>query len=130
LIDNVAVYEPVAGTDVTVSFIDAGKLDPTPAFVGFTKYLTGLPLSIRIVVANAGTEVITSFDLSWSDGTNTYSQSVTGVNIPPLETYELTATQQYIIKGLYITPKDFSDWNKAVAAVSPEYKEQVVLKKK
>lgn len=42
----------------------------------------------------------------------------------------ITATQQYIIKGLYITPKDFNDWNKAVAAVSPEYKEQVVLKKK
>lgn len=42
----------------------------------------------------------------------------------------IIATQQYIIKGLYITPQQFSDWNKAVAAVSPEYKEQVVLKKK
>jgi hypothetical protein len=94
-LDNVTVFEPVAGTDVSVAHFDIGKLDPTPTFVGYEKYITGLPLNPRIIVGNSGTEVITSFDISWSDGTNTYTQSVTGVNIPALQNYEVTVSQQY-----------------------------------
>ena len=43
---------------------------------------------------------------------------------------QIIATQKLTIKKLYITPADFPAWNKAVAIISPAYKEQVVLKKK
>jgi hypothetical protein len=43
---------------------------------------------------------------------------------------EIIATQKLVMKKLYIQPQDFANWNKAVATVSPAYKEQVVLKKK
>jgi hypothetical protein len=43
---------------------------------------------------------------------------------------EIIATQKLILKKLYVEPKDFAIWNKTIAAVSPAYKEQVVLKKK
>ncbi len=43
---------------------------------------------------------------------------------------EVSATQQFILKKLYIQPQDFALWNNATAVVSPAYKEQVVLKKK
>lgn len=42
----------------------------------------------------------------------------------------ITSTQKLVMKKLYIQPADFTTWNKAIAAVSPAYKEQVVLKKK
>ena len=43
---------------------------------------------------------------------------------------EVTATQQIIMKKLYVPVKDFPAWNQAVSIISPAYKEQVVLKKK
>jgi len=43
---------------------------------------------------------------------------------------EISATQKLVMKKLYIQPRDFAAWNKAIAMVSPAYKEQVVLKKK
>ncbi len=42
----------------------------------------------------------------------------------------VSATQKVVLKKLYIEAADFSIWNKTIAAVSPAYKEQVVLKKK
>ncbi len=45
-------------------------------------------------------------------------------------TTEIIATQKLVMKKLYIQPQDFPTWNKTVAAISPAYKEQVVLKKK
>lgn len=45
-------------------------------------------------------------------------------------TGEISATQQLVMKKLYIQPSDFIAWNKAIATIAPAYKEQVVLKKK
>ncbi len=42
----------------------------------------------------------------------------------------VTATQQFLCKKLYIQPQDFATWNKALATIAPAYKEQVVLRKK
>lgn len=42
----------------------------------------------------------------------------------------ISATQKLVTKKLYIQPGEFPEWNKAVSAISPAYKEQVVLKKK
>ena len=45
-IDNVLVYAPIAGLDAGVSTFQIGKLDPTPTFTSFSKYITDLPLSV------------------------------------------------------------------------------------
>lgn len=46
------------------------------------------------------------------------------------EADKVFATQQLLVKKLYIQPDNFAEWNSAVAIISPAYKEQVVLKKK
>ncbi|CAN5417670.1 hypothetical protein BH11BAC2_BH11BAC2_21140 [soil metagenome] len=94
-VDDISVFAPQAGTDLSVSTTVVGKEDPTPAFVGFSKYLTGLPLSVSTTVDNLGTIAINSFDFSWSDGTNTYNQSFTGLNIAPLSSYTFVSNTTY-----------------------------------
>jgi len=42
----------------------------------------------------------------------------------------VTATQQIVMKKLYVQANDFPAWNQAASIISPAYKEQVVLKKK
>lgn len=94
-IDDVNIYQPTAGTDLAVSSTIVGKNDPRPVFTEYAKYLTGLPLNVQTILTNNGTTTITSFDYSWTDGTNTYNQSITGVSIAPLSSYALTATAPY-----------------------------------
>ncbi len=86
-LDNVKVYQPAMGVDLAVSTVLVGKEDPRPVFVGFPKYVTGMPLTVLATVSNKGTQPITSFTIQWSDGSNTYSEVVNGVNILPLATY-------------------------------------------
>lgn len=95
-IDNLSVYAPVAGVDAGVTSFQIGKLDPTPTFVAFTKYIKDLPLSVNATIANLGTVAITSFDVSWTDGTNTHNESISGINIGTFENYSYTAVDQYI----------------------------------
>ena len=94
-IDDVHIYEPAQGTDLSLFSMIVGKNDPRPVFTAYTKYLSGLPLSVQVTVTNLGTSPITSFDFSWTDGTNTNNQSITGVNIAPLANYTFTATSNY-----------------------------------
>lgn len=94
-IDDVLIFSPQVGTDLAVSTTIVGKEDARPVFTGYTKYLTGLPLTVKTTLTNNGTTTITDFDYSWGDGINTNNQSVTGVSIAPLATYELIATVPY-----------------------------------
>ena len=43
---------------------------------------------------------------------------------------QVIATQNYVMKTLYIDVADFNQWNDALLKVSPAYKEEIVLKKK
>lgn len=94
-IDNVVAYAPIAGTDVSVTSTVVGTLDARPLFVGFPKYLTSLPLTIKTTIINLGTTTINSFDYSWTDGTNTNNQTETGLTIAPLGQYTFSATVPY-----------------------------------
>jgi Outer membrane protein Omp28/Secretion system C-terminal sorting domain len=94
-IDDVLIFAPQQGTDLAVTSTIVGKNDPRPVFSGYSKYLTGLPLQVKTSLTNNGTTTITSFDYSWSDGVNTNNQSITGVSIAPLGTYEIIATVPY-----------------------------------
>lgn len=51
-----------------------------------------IPASIDITgeVINLGNETITSMDITWTDGTDSYTDQLTGLNIPPLGTYEFS----------------------------------------
>ncbi|MCS6916466.1 MAG: choice-of-anchor J domain-containing protein [Chitinophagales bacterium] len=98
-LDNVKVYEPLVGTDLMVSTLLVGKEDPRPAFVGFQKYLTGLPLTVRATLTNKGTYAINSFDVSWTDGTSTHTETLTGLNVAPLATYTYQSQVPYVTLG-------------------------------
>lgn len=95
-IDNVLIYAPVAGLDAGVATFLIGKLDPTPTFTSFSKYITDLPLSVSATISNLGTTPITSFDATWTDGTSTYPESITGLNIGTFESYTYTASTDYV----------------------------------
>ncbi len=43
---------------------------------------------------------------------------------------QVIATQNYMVKKLYIQPADFVTWNNTISKMSPAYKEEVVFKKK
>ncbi|MCS6992033.1 MAG: choice-of-anchor J domain-containing protein [Chitinophagales bacterium] len=102
-IDNVHLYEPVIGVDMVVSSVVVGKNDPRPVFVGFQQYLVGMPLTVMAILNNKGTVPITSFDVMWTDGTNTINETVTGISIPPLGTYTYTSSTPYLTQTGYQT---------------------------
>ncbi|MBK7888878.1 MAG: Omp28-related outer membrane protein [Bacteroidetes bacterium] len=94
-IDDVVIYEPLAGVDLAVSSTVVGKDDARPVFSPYSKYITNLPLTVQTILTNVATTPITSFDFTWSDGVNTYNQTVTGLTIAPLSSYTLTAAVPY-----------------------------------
>ena len=57
---------------------------------------------------NLGANAITSFDLHWSDGTDTYSETITGVNVAYGETYTFTHGTAALIPAASI--KSFDVW--------------------
>lgn len=78
-VDNVLVYEPVDWE------IELSGLDIDPIQLG------GTEVSIDGQVRNLGSNAVTSFDLEWTDGTNNYSETVSGVNIAQFGTYDFSA---------------------------------------
>jgi hypothetical protein len=59
--------------------------------VSTTQFHTlGSAVSITGTVANAGGSVLNSFDLTWSNGTNDYTQTISGLNVAPGATYNFT----------------------------------------
>jgi thiol-disulfide isomerase/thioredoxin len=50
------------------------------------------PMNVEITgtVLNYGADPITSFDITWTDGTDSYTQNFNGLNIANLETYDFT----------------------------------------
>lgn len=120
-IDNALVYAPVAGVDAGVSTFQIGKLDPTPTFVSYSKYITNLPLGINATIANLGTVPITSFDVNWTDGVNNYSESISGVNIGTFESYEYTASTNYTtMSGSHTITLTVSNVNGGSAEISTD----------
>ena len=77
-IDNVSVYVPAAN-DVSLTGLDVPR---------FAQFGGGVP--IQGEVTNFGITNLNSFDISWSDGVNTYTDQITGVDIPFLGTYDFT----------------------------------------
>ena len=77
-VDNVSIFEPLAW-DVAVSKFELERYHEGPSTTAITGEIT-----------NVGANPITSFDLTWTNGTDTYTENITGVNIGFGETYTFT----------------------------------------
>ncbi len=66
-------------------------LDATMASLNLRENsLAGTEIIIQGKVKNTGSNPITSMDVSWTDGTNTYTDNLTGLNIASLGEYDFT----------------------------------------
>ena len=54
-------------------------------------------INIEGTVKNVGGNTITAMDITWSDGTNSYTDNLTGLNILPSNTYNFTHADQLSI---------------------------------
>ncbi len=88
-VDNVLLYAPVA-LDVALS-IDA----PADPFG-----LVGDLIPISGTITNNGTDVIQTLDISWTDGSNTYTDNLSGLNLMPGNSMPFTHSASFPIPGL------------------------------
>lgn len=77
-IDNLTVLKPF-DNDVTLT------LNPVSRY-----NLVNASLPMAGTITNNGLVPVTSLDISWTDGTNTYTDNLTGLNIAPGGTYNFT----------------------------------------
>jgi len=82
-IDNVLVFQPL---DWEIELVKL-NIDPIHG--------DGVGVGIHGQVKNLGINNITSFDLAWTDGTNNYTETISGVDIPAFGTYDFTAADMY-----------------------------------
>ena len=74
--------------DIVVEELNGFNLELTDINID-RYYLIDTDAQFGATVTNTNAQNITSFDVTWSDGTNTYTQSVTGVDIAFGETYDV-----------------------------------------
>ncbi|MBK6732293.1 MAG: T9SS type A sorting domain-containing protein [Bacteroidetes bacterium] len=103
-IDDVEVFEADL-TTVSVSLSSGylgSNIEAVPQiFNGYTKYLVGKSMIINGQIANLAMAPITSFDLTYTNGTDSYTQSYTGVTIGAGSTYNyIIDAPLTIIEGL------------------------------
>ncbi|MBK9018261.1 MAG: Omp28-related outer membrane protein [Saprospiraceae bacterium] len=77
-IDNVSLFTP-ADHDVSVTGLTIPRFKESGTFVTISGEFT-----------NYGAQTLNTVDISWSDGTNTYTDNLTGLNVPYLGTYTFT----------------------------------------
>lgn len=77
-IDNVVVQVP-ADFDIAITKLDVPRYAPF-----------GGDVSISGEITNFGAQNVTSFNVSWSDGINTYTDMISGVDVPFLGTATFT----------------------------------------
>ncbi len=66
--------------------------------VSFEKYNpTGGQVPITVMVENHGADMLTSLLFTWEQGGNTYTDTVTGLNIPTLGTRSLTHAVDFVL---------------------------------
>ncbi len=99
-IDNVTIWAPLAN-DIELTHLAMPRFVPA-----------GQSVMVSGIVTNKGADNLTSFELEWSDGTNTYVDSFVDLDIPTLGTYAFTATMPF-------TPAEPITYTLSVTATSP-----------
>ncbi len=85
------------GSAVFVDDVTIGQPEPWDAKLSaltIDKYVNLGNVDITGTIKNVGANTITDIDLKWSDGTNTYTDNLTGLNIASNTTYNFTHTTQ------------------------------------
>ena len=59
--------------------------------------LTGREIPVLGEIKNTGVNTITSMEISWTDGNNTFTDNMTGLNITSLDSYEFTHDTPYTV---------------------------------
>ncbi|MBK7408502.1 MAG: Omp28-related outer membrane protein [Saprospirales bacterium] len=77
-VDNILVYKPY-DYDVKLTLNPVNRFNLLNSNIGFSG-----------TIANNGLLPVTSLDISWTDGTNTYTDNLSGLNIAPGGTYNFT----------------------------------------
>jgi hypothetical protein len=74
--------------------------DPILESLNIASYVVN-PSNVNIegTIRNGGLNLITSIDVKWSDGTNTYTDNLTGLNISSNQTYNFTHNTQLSISN-------------------------------
>ena len=78
-VDNVKLYEPHP--------VDGGVNN-----LSIAKYVMAGNVTVSGTVKNYGSSAITAMDIIWTDGTNTYTDNLTGLNVAPLASYNFSHT--------------------------------------
>lgn len=55
----------------------------------YNYHIVGSYIDIEVSILNAGTNNITSMDITWSDGSNSYTDNLSGLNIAPQSTFDV-----------------------------------------
>ncbi len=77
-VDDILIFQPKAN-DVAMSQFSPQR---------FESINTTIPITVNIT--NVGSNPLTSVEVSWSDGTNTYTDMLTGLNVAPFSNYTHT----------------------------------------
>ena len=83
-VDNFLLFSPLPKDAALVSLIG------TPHYSYFAE-----PLPVKGTIINSGNATITSADMQWQlDGGTVYNSSFTGLNVPPMGSYDFTFADQ------------------------------------
>lgn len=78
-IDDILIFEP-QGIDAALTSLSVNSNQDAPSTIPITG-----------IISNLGSEIITSFDLTWNlGGAISYTQNFSGLSIPSLDTYNFT----------------------------------------
>jgi thiol-disulfide isomerase/thioredoxin len=86
-LDNITV-RTVEADDAELTALDIEAYSVAPASV-----------DVNCSITNLGSSTITSMDVTWTDGTNNYTDNLTGLNIAPFGTYDFTHADQVSISA-------------------------------
>ena len=87
-VDNVLLYTPAA---LDVALVSLGNVGPYAVL--------GDDITVSGTISNNGLDVIQSLDVSWTDGTNTYTDNLTGLNLMPGATTNFTHSTPFTVNG-------------------------------
>ncbi len=99
-IDNVKVFD-LPGKDVNLKSLNITQFNET-----------GSNVVIAGTVVNNGGETLNSFDLTWSEGGNDYSETVSGISVPTFGSYNFTHSTAFV-------PADPVSYNINVTVANP-----------
>lgn len=81
--------------NVSIGSIPDREVQMRGATISCTDAMTGLDLEITGEFSNEGAETITSIDVNWTDGVNTYTETITGLDVPTFSSYVFSHPTMY-----------------------------------